>query len=520
MADEQFKKAIEFWKKNPVKAVNDWFGAVPETYQAEILHDVFVGGLDRVAAKSGHGVGKSCTLAWAGWLFLNLFPMSRLVATAPTFAQLTDVLWPEMGRWHQKMPEALKQQWEISGNHIRHKSAPKVWFAVSRTSNKPANLQGFHGSDIMVVGDEASAIPPDVFEVIEGILSNAETEGETAKLLLMGNPNFNAGEFYAAFHKNKTLYHRYTISGDEKIFDILDLVPEDMQDAEWKAFDGKSHPDHGKVYYSPRVTAKYCDTMRRKYGGDSGVFDVRVRGIFPREDDSAVIPLAWAQAAADRQPPLFDKIAHPVTIVCDVARMGADETVIAAFRGPHMIRMKTWAKTTTEQCVDYLQDEKAYWDALGIAVQRIVVDEPGVGGGVVDSARRAGLAITPYHGGEGLREDRDPSEDCRMFANRRARDYWNVRRLFETGQASIVDDETLVNQLASVNYDYNERDKIQVESKKKMRERLGEDASPDRADVVVMGLAPWHSFRSINSAISLNDVEFGEDRPQGELDLF
>lgn len=107
-----------------------------------------------------------------------------------------------------------------------------------------------------------------------------------------------------------------------------------------------------------------------------------------------------------------------------------------------------------------------------------------------------------------------------MFANRRARDYWNVRRLFETGAASIVEDETLVNQLASVNYDYNERDKIQVESKKKMRDRLGEDASPDRADVVVMGLAPWHSFKSMNSAIRLEDVEFGEDRPQGELDLF
>jgi chloramphenicol O-acetyltransferase len=53
-----------------------------------------------------------------------------------------------------------------------------------------------------------------------------------------------------------------------------------------------------------------------------------------------------------------------------------------------------------------------------------------------------------------------------------------------------------------------------------MRDRLGEDASPDRADVVVMGLAPWHSFKSMNSAIRLEDVEVGEDRPQGELDLF
>ena len=503
------EKAFAFWRKNPVEAIKDWFNVVPEDYQAEIIQDCFVGDHDRVAGKSGHGVGKSTTLAWTGWLFLNLFPMSRVVATAPTFAQLHDVLWPEYAKWHQAMPDALKQQWLISGNHIRHVSAPKVWFAVSRTSNKPANLQGFHGSDIMVQGDEASAIAPDVFEVIEGIMSNAETEGETAKLLLMGNPNFNAGEFYNAFHRNKSLYHRYTISGDPAIHRILDLPEEN----------GAEHEQHGKVYYSRRVTPKYVNLMASKYGQGSGVFDVRVRGIFPRDQDMAVIPLTWAQRAAALEPPQFDKIAHPVTLVMDVARMGADETVLAAFREHHQVRMKTWAKTTTEQCVDHILDEIAFWEGQGIAIARVVIDEPGVGGGVVDSARRQGIPVTPYHGGESLKQGKDPDTDIRMFANRRARDYWNVRRLFELGMVSIIDDETTVNQLATVQYDYNERDKIQVESKSKMRDRLGDDASPDRADVIVMGLAPWHSFRNANAIISSEDLVFGEDRATAEMDL-
>lgn len=504
----QIKKAIRFWKQNPVEAIKDWFNVVPEDYQGQIIQDVFVGDHDRVAGKSGHGVGKSTTLAWAGWLFLNLYPMSRVVATAPTFAQLHDVLWPEYAKWHQHMPEPMRNGWDISGNHIRHKSAPKVWFAVSRTSNKPANLQGFHGSDIMVQGDEASAIPADVFEVIEGIMSNAETEGETAKLLLMGNPNFNAGEFFNAFNKNKELYHRYTISGDESILKMLELEP------------GEEHREHGKVFYSSRVTKKYVDTMVRKYGASSGVFDVRVRGIFPREEDMAIIPLAWAQAAAQRPLPIFDKIGDPVTIVMDVARMGADETVIAVFRKGHQIRMKTWAKTTTEQCVDHLLDEQAYWDAHGIAVQRVIIDEPGVGGGVVDSARRRGINVTPYHGGESLKQGKDPDNDIRMFANRRARDYWHVRRLFETGQVSIMDDEATINQLASIHYDYNERDKIQVESKTKLRDRLGDDASPDRADAIVMGLAPWNSFNTPNVMVDEKDLWFGEDREIPDMDLF
>ena len=513
MSDERMAKAFAYWRANPVEAIKDWFKVTPEDYQAQILNDCFIGSKDRVAGKSGHGVGKSTTLSWAGWLFLNLHPQSRVVATAPTFAQLHDVLWPEYAKWHVHMPEQLRAQWDISGNHIRHKGYAKTWFAVSRTSNKPANLQGFHGTDIMVQGDEASGIPPDVFEVVEGIMSNAGEEGQIAKLLLMGNPNFNAGEFYNAFHRNKELYSRYTISGDKN---ILALLGEEGKPLEL----GEEHRDHGKVFYSKRVTKKYCELMAKKYGAGSGVYDVRVRGIFPREEDMAVVPLAWAERAAARETPIFDKIAHPVTIVCDVARMGADETVIAAFRGGHQVRMKTWAKTTTEQCVDHMVDEHAYWEGMGVAVQRTVVDEPGVGGGVIDSARRRGIAVTAYHGGEGLKKDKDPDDDCRMFANRRARDYWNVRRRFELGQVSIIPDETTVNQLASVHYDYNERDRIQVESKAKMRDRLGDDASPDRADVIVMGLAPWYSFQSAVGIVALNDVVFGDDRAGADLDLF
>lgn len=515
---EQEKKAFAYWRKNPVEAIKDWFKVTPEDYQAEIIHDCFVGDHDRVAGKSGHGVGKSTTLAWAGWLFLNLYPMSRVVATAPTFAQLHDVLWPEYAKWKVHMPEALGQQWDISGNHIRHKKHDKVWFAVSRTSNKPANLQGFHGSDIMVQGDEASAIPPDVFEVIEGIMSNAETDGETAKLLLMGNPNFNAGEFYNAFHKNKELYHRYTISGDEAIYSLLGHKTEGEETI--PLHHGEEHEQHGKVFYSKRVTKKYCDLMAKKYGAGSGVYDVRVRGIFPREEDMAVIPLTWAQRAAAKELPMFDNIAHPVTLVMDVARQGADETVLSAFRNGHEVKKQVWAKTTTEQCVDHLLDAHIYWKALGIAVARVVIDEPGVGGGVIDSARRNGVNVSPYHGGEGLKQGKDPETDIRMFANRRARDYWHVRRMFETGEVSILDDEDTVNQLASIHYDYNERDKIVIESKQKMRDRLGDDASPDRADAIVMGLAPWYSFKNTNAIVAETDIVYGGDREAADMDLF
>jgi len=501
----QIEKAFEFWRKNPNEAIKDWFNVTPEDYQGDIIQSIFTGGKDRVAAKSGHGVGKTTLLSWAGWLFLNLHEQSRVVSTAPTFAQLHDVLWPEYAKWHVHMPEGLSARWDISGGHIRNKQHPKTWFAVARTSNKSANLQGFHGTDIMVQGDEASAIPAEVFEVIEGIMSNAEEEGQTAKLLLTGNPNFTSGELYNAFHKNADLYNLYTISGDPNI----------------QAIAGETKQNHGKIYYSKRVTKKYCDTMEKKYGLDSAVYDVRVRGLFPRLDDAACIPLQWAENAVGVEVGNLDPIADPVTLVMDVARQGGDETVLAWFRRGHCLKMQVWAKTSTVQCEDIVVDAVIQITASGLRVERIVVDEPGVGGGVVDGLRRRDVGtITPYNGGESMKAGKDPEDDCRMFANRRSRDWWYTRRAFEANLMHIPDDEVLVNQIASVQYGYNEKERILVESKNKMRDRLGDDASPDRADVIVMGRAPWYSFQSHNTAISEDDIIQGEERPMAEMELW
>lgn len=493
------EKALRYWKANPNEWIKDWFNATPTDYQGDIMVDMFVGNKNRTAIKSAHGVGKTTIDAWAGLFFLNTRPMSRVVATAPTKAQLSDILWPEYAKWLATAPYEIASMWEVSGSHIRHKKFPNLWFAVSRTSNKPANLQGFHNDHILVQVDEASGVPQDVFEVIEGILSSAEEEGLEALLMLTGNPNFTAGEMYNAFNNNKELYNRFTVTGDATT---------------------KVEEADGKFYVSKRVTKTYRKTMAAKYGDNSAVYDVRVRGKFPMTDDHAVIPLAWAQMAVFVPRPDFDKFADPWHLVMDVSRFGGDETTLGYYRGGHQLKLDTWPKTSAPQCVDILKDAKSQLEKQGKILGRITVDEPGVGGGVVDYARREGLDITPYNGGGSLREGMDPAEDIRMFANKRSRDWWNTRLILERQECSIPDDEILVNQLASVQFDYNPKEKIQVESKKDMRKRLGDDASPDRADNLVMGLAPWYSLpEGALPILNEGDVIFGEDRPQMEMDL-
>lgn len=496
------REAMQFWHDNPVQAIKDWFDATPDDWQGDALEG-FLGKNakhDRLAFKSSHGVGKTTFDAWAGWVFLNSYENARVVATAPTLAQLQDILWPEYAKWHARMPEAMQNRWLISGGHIRSTLAPKLWFAVARTSNRPANLQGFHGTDLMIQADEASGVPTDVFEVIEGALSEAGEEGKTSKLVINGNPNFTSGELFDAFNKNRELYHRLTVTGDPMLLGKLGIVH------------GQDTKENGRVYFSPRVKEKYRNVIETKYGLDSAVYDVRVRGMFPRHDDKSIIPLEWAERARGKEIPKFDPVADPVTIVLDPAREGGNESVVGSFRrGVPVKPLIGRSKTSTNEAADMVTEEIRYWKSQGIDYTTVIVDEPGVGGGPIDELRKRNVRVTAYNGGIVMKQGIDPDDEVRMFANRRARDWWFLRRKLEQNLLPLPDDEVMTAQMASVKF-YYRNEKVVAESKRDLTDRLGDEASPDRADVIVMGTAPWRSFSSKNVDLRPADIVVGEDR--------
>lgn len=480
------ERALVAYSLDPILGVKDLFGATPEDYQGEILLDIFKRGHDRVAAKSAHGTGKTAILSWCGGLFMNTRPNSRVVATAPVQAQLRDVLWPEFSKWMSNMAPQFRDMWELSSEHIRHKGNPNDWFAVARTSNKPENLQGFHNTFLFFLCDEASAIPGPVFEVIEGALSDAGEAGGESKLLMCGNPNFASGELFDAFNKNASLYRRYTLSGDP-----------DVQ---------KTKRD-GMLYVSKRVTQQYRDTIARKYGKNSPIYDVRVRGQFPKADSKAIFPLEWLERAQHLPLPLFDQIRDGVVIACDPAREGDDESTLAVARRGAIIKLEARQGLRTTEVAAWINEEAEFWEEMGITILDIRVDEPGVGGGVIDTLRDPvvpepgkvpgfGRSVTAYNGGRGLVAGVDPEDELRLFLNRRSRDHWKVRRLLETSQLPLPFDETMVAQGASIWYETMDNQKIKVESKKVLKARMGAGSSPDRMDVVVIALADFNSMAS------------------------
>jgi hypothetical protein len=69
---------------------------------------------------------------------------------------------------------------------------------------------------------------------------------------------------------------------------------------------------------------------------------------------------------------------------CDVARYGQDKTVIALWNGYECYRLVTYEKQGIDQTIERIKDFAA---TEGIPYSRCIVDEDGVGGGVVDGLR-------------------------------------------------------------------------------------------------------------------------------------
>jgi hypothetical protein len=183
---------IADFKEDPLLFVKSIFRVSPTSQQEEVLRKFRDS--PAVAIKSGHGVGKTAMEAWLILWFLFLNPMARIPCTAPTQAQLHDILWPEINLWLNR--SILQRYISWSKSRVSIIGQDETWFAVARTSNKPANLQGFHGQALMYVVEEASGVPQEIMEVIEGAMTNVG-----ARLLMAGNRRRSPGRSTMPFTK-------------------------------------------------------------------------------------------------------------------------------------------------------------------------------------------------------------------------------------------------------------------------------------------------------------------------------
>tara|TARA_R110000751_G_scaffold207359_1_gene311226 strand:+ start:374 stop:1774 length:1401 start_codon:yes stop_codon:yes gene_type:complete len=444
---------------DPVLFVEGVLGAKPEEWQRKALYAVRDN--DRVAIRSGHGIGKTAFLSWLIlWWVLTRSP-SRIACTANTSSQLSDILWAEVAKWHRCMPDGLKELIEVTSAKVELTGQDS--FAVARTARRetPEALQGFHSPNMLFLVDEASGVDNIIFEVGEGAMS---TEG--AKTVMTGNPTRTSGYFYEAFNKMKDSFYTMKVASQD----------------------------------SSQVGSKFIEDMKTKYGEDSNIYRVRVLGEWPEADDDVVIPLHLLQSAAERDQVPADTT--PVVWGLDVARFGTDKSALCKRKGNVVTEpIKSWRnKDLMEICGIILNEyETTTWSDRPV---EILIDSIGLGAGVVDRLTELDLPVR----GINVAESASMGE---RYGRLRDELWFLGKEWFENRDCTIPDQEELIDDLSKPRFTFLSNGKLKVEGKDEMKRR-GMN-SPDLADAFCLTFASRASIAKNGSKHKWNsNLNYGK----------
>ena len=432
---EQFLDFVTAYGGDPVGFVVDVLGANPSPWQRSFLEAV-ARGERRITVRAGHGVGKSTACSWALiWHMVTRYPQ-KAVVTAPTAAQLFDALFAELKAWINRLPPILRDSFDVFSDKVAFKAAPESSFISARTSSaeRPEALAGVHSEHVLLVVDEASAVPEAVFEAAAGSMS-----GHSATTILISNPTRNSGLFYKTHHQLASDWYRLHVS----------------------------------CIGNPLVTEDFVRQIAATYGEGSNAYRIRVLGEFALTDDDTLIGAELVDAAIDRDVTVTED--EPMIYGLDVARFGTDRTALCKRRGNLVVEIKSWGGLDLMQTVGMVVNE-AKLDRPA----EICVDTIGLGSGVADRLREQGFNV----------KDVNVSESSAMNpnANKLRDELWmSAKDWLSTRSVKLPKDDMLRMELVAPRYNFTSSGKLVVESKDSMRKRG--QRSPDLADAFCLTFA-------------------------------
>lgn len=171
----------------------------------------------------------------------------------------------------------------------------------------------------------------------------------------------------------------------------------------------------------------------------------------------------------------------------DVARFGADRSVVVIWSGLVVLDIKVYSKLSTTELSSEIKD---LIRSYGIHINNVIVDTDGVGAGVGDQLKGCVNFVnnsSPLHG--------------QNFTNLKSQCYVKLSELFKEGKLSInlMDPTTvdeLTQELLSVKLkDIDKDNKVGVQSKDEMKKVLGK--SPDLSDALMMRM--YYELKNLKS---------------------
>lgn len=419
----------------------------PEAWARDLMNRIRDGLIDlnqaiQEATASGHGIGKSATVAMLIIWAFTTFPDTRGVITANTETQLKTKTWAELGKWFNLCFFA-RDHFTLTATALFSKDPDRAqtWRIdmIPWSEKNPAAFAGLHnkGKRILLVFDEASEIPDVIWETAEGALTDADTQ---ILWLVFGNPTRNIGRFRECFPGGTHAEFWHSTQIDSRTVSITN----------------KSR----------------FEAWIRAYGADSDFVRIRVLGQFPRRGLMEFFDAAEIEAAMTREDP-FTNRAAPLALGVDVARYGLNNSVIFPRKGrdARTIAREVYNGINTTELANHV-----FSMVDRLRPDGVFIDGGGVGGGVVDQCRNMRMHVVEVQfGGKDDISGVIFDTSGEKYANKRAAMYGALRAWLKTG--AIPADAQLKTAMLSIKYTFNKNDQIQLVSK--------EDILADHPDVIL-----------------------------------
>lgn len=292
----------------------------------------------RVAVGSGHKIGKSAIATVIALCDYTAYDDARVILTSTTANQVDRILWRQMAQLKVKAGLCLLCSKESAARELRgerplqkpceHSARIDGEMALlARTglrsgfrevygfSAKEAEaVAGISGPNMTFIVDEASGVPLQIFEAIEGNRAGG------ASLFMFSNCTRNEGYFYDAFHSKASFWKTFNISSE--------TTPNVIE---------------GRTVIAGLAERDYIEEKKAEWGEDSAQYIIRIKGGFAKEEEGRIFSI---DAIAKAEARWYETDGDPgdgrlfLGLDCAGASGTGDDTAIAVRRAAKILELE------------------------------------------------------------------------------------------------------------------------------------------------------------------------------------
>lgn len=471
-----------------------------------------------VGIESATGTGKTYILPRVIYWFLDVYPNSLVVTTAPKRDQLKEVLWKEVGDAFSKFKRirtfaemktlnvtvdkrfkmnTIGKTMEEGNSEFGDLGHEAIGFvsSVGAGEESATKMQGFHRKHMLFVLEECAGLHPAVLKAIE----NTCVDPTINQVIAVGNPDSQTDALHV-FCEKKNVEH-IIISG----YDHPNVVCK-------------------RSIIPGAVTQESLDLRKEEYGEESNFYKSRARGISPTESVDSLVKKSWIDQCVyghtkfkkDSKKQVYElKDQDSFNAVgVDVANsVDGDKACVVMGEGNICNYINEFVCPNANHLGYNL-----IWDDLKLATKKyhrygiptisdyqindrnVGVDAVGVGVGTFNTLNDEGYNCVPLQGGqldEAIPQDRE-GKPLYKYTGLRSQMYYTAAVDLQKGNVILDLDKRIIDQLAkeltTIKYKVTPRG-IQVEDKEEIKKRLG-GKSPNVADAFVYWNFMRHDYYS------------------------